>query len=110
MRWLSVLVLMLSLLLPLSLVDAAFQEKKSDTTPTPKVRGTLPQNYKKLGLRDEQVQRIYRIQADYGAKIAELQKQIDKLRSERNAETEKVLTAEQLKRLKELKSGEKAPE
>src|SRR5262245_44139298 len=97
MRWsiLCVLVLVLSFV--------AAQEKKD------KVRGVLPLNYRRLNLTDEQLKRVYKISADYRAKIAELEKQIDKLKAEQAAEMEKVLTAEQQKKLRELKTGERAP-
>lgn len=96
----------------LALLGAAyFQDKdkgKKDDDPPAKLKGTLPQNYKKLGLTDKQVQEVYKIQADYKAKMDDLQKKLDKLRGERNEAYEKVLSAEQKKRLQEIKSGEKS--
>jgi hypothetical protein len=80
--------------------------KKGDEKPK-KLRGTLPQFYKKLGLRDDQVQQIYKIQMTHKAKIDELKRQIDDLKAKQKEATEKVLTPEQLKRLRELRSGTK---
>src|SRR5262245_43713374 len=76
----------------------------------PKLKGRLPKNFGKLGLRDDQRQDIYRIQANYRSRIDDLQRQLDQLRSEERAAIEKVLTPEQLKRLRELRSGEKGGE
>jgi hypothetical protein len=77
---------------------------------TPKIRGQLPANYGKLGLTDVQKQSVYKIRADYKGKIDQLAKQLAKLKSEEKEALEKVLTPEQLKRLKEIRSGEKTPE
>jgi hypothetical protein len=82
------------------------KDKKADDKPA-KFRGTLPANYKKLGLRDDQVQSIYKIQTTYRTKIAELRRQIDELRAKEREATEKVLTADQVKRLRELQTGKK---
>lgn len=107
------------LVLSLSLLGAASFQKidtksKPDTGAKPedkapaKVKGHLPSYYKKLGLRDDQVQNIYRIRADYKVKIETLKQQMDRLKTEEKGALEKVLTPEQLKRLRELRSGEKA--
>jgi hypothetical protein len=74
----------------------------------PPVRGTLPQNWKKLGLTDEQTQKIYTVQNEYRGKIAELRKQIAALQKQQQAEMEKVLTEAQKVRLREILS-EKGP-
>jgi hypothetical protein len=79
--------------------------KKGDTPP-PRVKGMLPQNYKKLGLTDQQTQEIYRIRGRYGAKIDALKQQIAELQEEERAEAEKVLTDAQKARLKELRLGD----
>jgi uncharacterized protein YeeX (DUF496 family) len=98
----------------LALMGAAFYQEKdkgkktSDSDPPTKLKGILPQHFKKLGLRDDQVQKIYKLQADYKAKIDDLTRKIEKLKSERREAQEKVLTPEQLKRLKELRLGEKS--
>jgi Spy/CpxP family protein refolding chaperone len=104
------------MLLALTLMGVAFsqdkdkdKDKKTDDPP-PKLKGTLPPHFKKLGLRDDQVQKIYKLKADYRAKIEDLNKRIAKLKGEEKEALEKVLTPEQLKRLKELRSGEKPSE
>lgn len=100
-------------LLALTLLGAAsFQEKDKDKKPedkTPaKLKGYLPPLYKKLGLRDDQTQKIYKIRGDFKTKTEELKRQIEKLKSDEKEALEKVLTPEQLKRLKELRLGEKS--
>jgi hypothetical protein len=75
-----------------------------------KVRGQLPQYYKKLGLRDDQVQQIYKLRAGFKAKVENLKRQLEKLKAEEKESLEKMLTAEQLKRLRQLRSGETTPE
>jgi hypothetical protein len=93
----------------LTLMGAAYFQDKPDKDPPPKARGQLPPYFKKLGLRDDQVQAIYKVRADTKGKLSVLQRQIDKLRADEKEALEKVLTPEQLKRLKELRSGEKTP-
>jgi hypothetical protein len=95
--------------LALAMIGVAYAQDKSDD-PNPKVRGQLPAFYKKLGLRDDQVQQVYKIRAGYKVKVDDLKRQMEKLRAAEKSELEKVLTAEQLKRLKELRSGEKTTE
>jgi hypothetical protein len=104
---LGVTVLALTLLGAAYLQDPKPGSKKSDDKEVPKLRGQLPAYYKKLGLRDDQVQKIYRIRADYKAKVEDLKRKMDRLKSEEKESLEKVLTPEQLKRLKELRTGEK---
>jgi hypothetical protein len=92
------------MVLALVVLGAAYFQ---DNPPT-KVRGQLPTYFKKLGLRDDQVQAIYRLRANYKTKLDDLKRQIDKLKADEKDAVEKVLTAEQLKRLRELRSGEKS--
>jgi len=107
MLYLRLVVVMLALvMLGAGSLQDPKDSKKSDD-PQPKLRGQLPQFYKKLGLRDDQVQKIYKVRADYKSKTEELQRQIARLKAEEKEALEKVLTAEQLKRLRELRSGEK---
>ncbi len=98
------------LVLSMAFLGAAnSQDKSDDKTPT-KIRGQLPQLFGKLGLRDDQKQRIYKLCADFKVKKDQLQRQLDKLKADEKEATEAVLTPEQMKRLKELRSGEKAPD
>lgn len=97
MKSISVKVLSLGMLLvALSCVSIA-QEK---------AKGQLPANFKKLGLRDDQVSKIYTIQSGYRTKVADLTKQINELKSKEKAEVDSILTPEQKTRLKELQTGE----
>lgn len=79
------------------------QEKK-DT----KVKGVLPPNWGKLGLTDEQKQKVYKVQAEYADKIADLEAKITEMKTKQRADMEKVLSDEQKKRLKDILTG-KAP-
>jgi Spy/CpxP family protein refolding chaperone len=68
----------------------------------PKVKGVLPPNWGKLGLTDEQKQKVYKTEADYKGKIADLEKQIAELKGKEKEDLLKVLTDEQRKRLKDI--------
>lgn len=67
-----------------------------------RVRGQLPQYWKKLNLTEEQKKRVVRIQTEYGAKIDALKEQINKLDQQMRAEREKVLTETQKAMLREI--------
>lgn len=99
------------LLLALTLMGTAVgQDKdkpKADDPPTGRLKGQLPPYFKKLGLRDDQVQKIYKIRNDFRTKLDDLKKKMDQLKSDEKESIEKVLTPEQLKRLRELRTGEK---
>jgi hypothetical protein len=85
----------------------AQDDKKADVKePIIVKRGSLPANYKKLGLSQEQTKAIYKIRARYSAKIEALQQQISELREEERADLDRVLTEAQRARLKELRAGE----
>jgi len=82
------------------------QEKKDDKKDTPtKIKGVLPANWGKLGLTDEQKQKVYKVQAEYKDKIADLDKQIKELKDKEKSEMAKVLSDEQKKRLNEILTG-----
>jgi hypothetical protein len=72
--------------------------------PTPK--GTLPANWKKLGLTADQVKQVYKVQDTYHTKIDALKQQIDDLKKAEKGELEKVLTPAQKDRLREIILGE----
>jgi hypothetical protein len=76
------------------------QEKKDDTPV--KLKGVLPANWGKLGLSDEQKQKIYKIQGDFDTKTAGLEKQLKDLKAQEQSEMLKVLTDAQKARLKEI--------
>ncbi len=77
----------------------------ADDKKDPPLTGTLPANYGKLGLSEEQKQKIYRIQADYDAKQAALKKQLDDLKGQEKTDLEKILSPEQKQKLKDILSG-----
>jgi len=80
-----------------------------DPKPPPKARGQLYQHWKELGLTKDQVQRIYQLQADYRAKIDELERKAKELRREERAKAEEILTPAQKARLKEILLGTAEP-
>jgi hypothetical protein len=85
--------------------DKSTKEVKDKDKPSEKVRGQLPTYYKRLDLRADQRDKLLRLRASYRAKVAALRKQIDDLRAEESKALEKVLTPQQLKRLRELRDG-----
>jgi hypothetical protein len=68
----------------------------------------VPPGYARLGLTDQQKDRLYRIQAEYYPKIQALQKQLDTLRDDRDARCEAVLSREQKQLLKQEIQQKKA--
>jgi hypothetical protein len=83
--------------------DKKVDAKKDD--PPAKLKGTLPQNWKKLGLTDTQVQEIYKVQSKYNEEISKLEAKIKELKSTRDKEERAILTPEQKKRLEEILTG-----
>ena len=71
------------------------KDKDKDAKKEGKTKGLLPQGFKDLGLSAEQVAKIYAVQADYGGKIADLNKQITELKGKRTKEEFNVLTEAQ---------------
>ena len=94
--------------LVLALVGGGWLFGQDETKEQPKVKGTLPANWNKLGLTDEQKQKVYSVRAEYGTKIAELRAEIQKLQKKEQEEMQKVLTDAQKARLREILT-EKAP-
>jgi TolA-binding protein len=85
--------------------DKTTTKQSTTTTTTTKVRGQLPQNWGKLGLSDEQKQKVYSAQAKYRDKIDSLKKQIAELQDKEKKEMEDVLTSAQKTRLREIVTG-----
>jgi hypothetical protein len=83
------------------------QDSKKDPGKAVRI-GTLPPNYSKLGLSDDQKKKIREVQAEYRAKIVDLEDQIKELRKKEKAAMEQVLTDTQRAHLRELVL-EKAP-
>jgi Spy/CpxP family protein refolding chaperone len=82
----------------------AKEDPKKDDPPA-KLKGTLPPNWKKLGLTDMQVQEIYKVQAKYSDEIGKLEAKIKDLKANRDKDEKAVLTPEQKKRLEEILTG-----
>lgn len=80
------------------------KEQKKDE-PTAKYKGQLPANWKKLGLTDQQIQDVYKIQGKYNEEIDKLEAKIKEIKSAMDKERRTVLTAEQKKRLEEILLG-----
>lgn len=74
-------------------------EKKEEKKDDAKAKGQLPQNWKSLGLTDEQTQKVYKLQAKTAEEIDKLEAQIKELKDKLTKERLAVLTDEQKKRL-----------
>jgi Spy/CpxP family protein refolding chaperone len=77
---------------------------KKDEPPV-KAKGFLPNNWKKIGLTEDQVQQVYKIQAKYGEEIDKLEAKIAELKAAMDKERKAVLTADQKKKLEEILLG-----
>ncbi len=77
------------------------QDSKSKDSAS-KVKGQLPQNWSKLGLSDEQRQKVYMVQSEYKEKVEALEKQLTELKKKQMDEMTKVLTASQKSKLREI--------
>lgn len=84
--------------------DTKKDEVKKDD-PLPKAKGTLPMNWKKIGLTEDQVQQVYRIQNKYNEEIEKLEAKIAELKAAMDKERRGVLTADQKKKLEEILLG-----
>ena len=102
-RWLLGLLVVMFLVAGTSV--SADDDKKADEPTQPAAKGTLPAGWRRLGLTDDQVKKVYRIQTEYRNKIDVLQQKIASLKKEERGEMEKILTEAQKTRLKELKDG-----
>lgn len=83
--------------------DKKVEKAKDD--PAPKAKGTLPANWRKLGLSDSQVQDIYKVQSKYDTEIDKLEAKIAELKANRTKDMKAILTTEQKKRLDEILTG-----
>jgi len=72
-----------------------------------KFRGRLP-NFYRLVVDQKQRQTIYKIQAEYAPKIADLKAQLDALTKQRDQRVAAVLTPQQRKRVEGFKAAAKA--
>ncbi|MCS7046064.1 MAG: hypothetical protein NZO58_06885 [Gemmataceae bacterium] len=99
----GLLSLALCLLAMALLVGASPSQEKKD-----KIKGQLPPGWKDLDLTPAQKEEVYKINAEYKAKIDELTKKIKELEAERNQARLKVLTEAQRQKLAKLVTGEDA--
>jgi len=81
--------------------------KPTGKTAPPDVTHRVPSGYSKLGLTDQQKEKLYKIQAEYSTKIQNLEKQVSDLRDRRQEEFESVLTAPQKRLLAEAAQQKK---
>jgi Spy/CpxP family protein refolding chaperone len=106
MRFLIAFGLLAAFTVLLAGTGAQSQEKKDTTA---KTKGILPQGYAKIGLSDEQRIQIYKIQAKYKDEIEKLKEKIEETKAEERREMDKVLTAEQRKKLIDVITGGSEP-
>ena len=92
----------------IALVGGGWLMGGDDKKDQPKAKGTLPANWSKLGLSDEQKQKVYSVRAEYRTKIDELKSQIRDLEKKEKSDLEKLLTDAQKARLREI-VAEKIP-
>jgi len=92
--------------LSLPLVPQATAQNGAKAMAKPAVRGRLPAYYGKI-VDDAQKARIYKIQAEYSAKLDALKAELDSLTEKRDNEVRAVLTAAQQRKLEELKAAAK---
>jgi hypothetical protein len=76
-------------------------------TAPPDVTHRVPSGYSKLGLTDEQKEKLYKIRAEYYPKIHDLETKADALREKQEKEFESVLTAPQKRLLAETAQQKK---
>jgi Spy/CpxP family protein refolding chaperone len=98
------LVLMGVLAAAMMATGGLFGDDKPEMT---KGKKGLPPLWSKLGLTDEQKQKVQAIQSNYSVKIAALQEQIKRMQSEERGLMATILTPAQRSHLKEL-AAEKA--
>ena len=79
--------------------------KVDPKAPLVKAKGQLPQNWKDLGLTEDQKQKVYTIQQKHGDEIDKLEAQIKSIKETIKKERFEVLTPEQKKKLEEIFKG-----
>jgi Spy/CpxP family protein refolding chaperone len=86
--------------------EAADSKAKSsaEAAKTKKLSGRLPQYYSAV-VTEEQRQKIYAIQAEFGPKLTQIRAQLTKLQKEQEEKIEALLTPEQAAKLAKLKAA-----
>ena len=100
-------VLVLSVVLsgvPFWLIDAANSAKGADSAKAPEKAPRLPNHFGKLGLSDEQKEKVFSIQSKYDEELKALKERLKKLQAEEQQEFETLLTPEQRSRLELLRT------
>lgn len=86
----------------LAVAGVAIGQDKKTAEPAPRGRGSLPANWSKLGLTDQQKEQAQAIVSEFRGKIEDLRRQIRKLQREETTQLEKILTDAQRARLSEI--------
>ena len=81
------------------------KDAKSKEPPPAKLKGQLPPNWGKLGLSEDQKQKVYEVQGKYHKDLEELRKKMDELKDKEKKDLEEVLTKDQKAKLKDIISG-----
>jgi hypothetical protein len=100
-----------TLLAALALVssDGVQSQEKKDKAPA-KIKGTLPDGWKDLGLTAAQREDVYRLNAEAKEKIDKLQEEISRVKADLTKKRLAVLTEEQRKKLRDTVGGEEPKE
>jgi hypothetical protein len=107
--WLRALVLSMAVLgiltCPVGAVESMAAAKgAAEAAKTKKLTGRLPPYYSAV-VTEQQRQRIYAIQAEYGPKLTQVRAQLTKLQQEQEEKIEAVLSPEQAEKLAKLKAA-----
>jgi hypothetical protein len=82
-------------------------EPSAEASDAPSFRGRLP-NYHREVVDQDQRETIYKLQADYAPRIAELRSQLDALIAERDRKIAAVLTPEQRRKIEQIRAAAQA--
>ena len=83
------------------------KSKQSTPLSTSVSKGRLPRYFGKLDLDDRQRERVYELQAEYGAKIANLLAEVQELKTSRSSLCQKILKPSQRETFMELAAAAK---
>ena len=99
--------MILSAILVCMLAPYLLLAQEGDAKPQQERRGPLPTFFGKLGVGDDQREKMYALQNEYEKKLKPLRDEIKKLIAERDQKLEDMLTEGQKLRLSELKQEAK---